>query len=147
MLIVYFDVWIKQLHTIMALNLNEPLYKWVYDLLEGTGHYWLSIKIIVNVKTHLVTSNEDLLKILNIVRNGFFWKRRVLERGNSHSKLKRLQACKSTQIICAPMFCFSFHYSLVTLMTNWVLISTNFVFHAQYVGIHLVRILVFDNYF
>ena len=41
--------------------------------------------------------------------------------------------------------CFFFHYSLATSMTNWVKIFTDLLFYA-YVGIHQVRILVFDNY-
>ena len=50
----------------------------------------------------------------------------------------------------APKFvqqgCFFFHYSLETLITNCVKIFTGLLFYACYIGIHQVRILVFDNY-
>ena len=36
---------------------------------EGTGHYWLLLKIIGSIKTYLVTSNGELLIVKN-VRNG-----------------------------------------------------------------------------
>ena len=57
------------------------------------------------------------------------------------SLIRRLKARKFVQ----KKWFFLFHYSRTTWMTNWVQIFTDLLFYA-YVGIHKVRVLVFDNY-
>ena len=57
--------------------------------LKGTGHYWLLLKILVSIKTYLVTSNGELLIVWNIVRNGYLWMNLVFEKEViSHSNIR-----------------------------------------------------------
>ena len=101
------------------------------------------------LKTFLVTSNRAVDGI-KFVRNGYLWSNVVLEKEViSHSSIKWLQAWSLLLGMWKHTTCvtsvFLFQYSLATLTTNWVKILTDLIFYA-YVGIHQVRILVFDNY-
>ena len=49
-------------------------------LFKGSGHYWLVLKIIVSIKTFLLTINRGLLIVKNIVRNGSLWSKVVFEK-------------------------------------------------------------------
>ena len=109
--------------------------------------YWL--KIIVSIKTYLVTTNEELL-ILWILQNiveSFSGIVSFEKDVTFHSIIKRLQAwslftrhLKAHKLV--QQGCFFFHYSLATSMTNWALIFTGVLFYA-YVDIHQVRIQVY----
>ena len=99
-------------------------------------------------------NNGELLIVLSIVRNDSIWSNMVFEKELiSYSNNKWLLAWslllhffkQLKAHIFAQQGCFFFHYSLATSMTNWVKMSTDLLFYALYVEVH-VRILVFDNY-
>ena len=84
------------------------------------------------------------------MRNGSLWSEVFEKEVISHSNIQRLQAWSLLLVIWKhTILCnrsvFYFHNSLATPMTNWVQIFTDFLFY-EFVGIHQVRILVFDNY-
>ena len=47
---------------------------------KGSGHYWSLLKIIICIKTYLVTSNGEMLVVYNNLRNGTLWSNAVLEK-------------------------------------------------------------------
>ena len=83
--------------------------------IKGTGHYWYLLKIIVSIKTYLVTSNGGWLIVCNTVRNGSLWNNVVFEKEViCHSNIKRLlawnplQASKRSPLCSKGMFSFIF---------------------------------------
>ena len=83
------------------------------------GNYWY-LKIIVSIKTSLVTSSGELLTAYTLCET---W--------------------RSTQNNATRLF-FFLHYCLTNSMTIFAQLFTCLLFDA-YVGIHQVRILVFDT--
>ena len=68
---------------------------------------------------------------------------KILELNSKPQLRSRIHASESTQLV--RQGCFFFHFSLPTLTTNWAQIFTGLLFY-EYVEIHQVRRLVFDNY-
>ena len=103
---------------------------------HGTGHYWWLLKITVYINTFWKRAMESC----NVV----FKKEVIYHSSYKILQLKtlniRLKAHKVMQ-----QGCFFFRYYLATSTTNLAQIFTGLLFYA-FVGIHQVRLLVFDTY-
>ena len=120
---------------------------------QGSGHYWWLLKIIIITKPFLIMSNGERLIVWNIVRNGSFWSNVVFEKGVIFRKFYfetsdlEFEVSKSSIRKCTTL-CdkgdFFFHYYLAVSTTVRAQIFTGLLFYA-YVEIHQVRRLVFDK--
>ena len=98
----------------------------------------------------MVTSNGELLVVLNIVRNGSLWIDEACEKEViSYSNYKRLQArsllsiWKHTNLSNNGVFSFT-----ILLQLRWPTVESKFpkICYLMQTGSHQVKILVFDNY-
>ena len=77
---------------------------------------------------------KNIVKLAPSVSNVVFEKEVIFHSNNTLKAHKFVQQRR-----------FLFHYSRTFSTTDWVQIFTDLLFYA-YVGIHKVRVLVFDNY-
>ena len=96
----------------------------------------------------MVTSRGELLIAYKIVRKGSLWSNILV---TSHSNIKILQAwrlfrhLKAHKLLCNR----SVYFFIILLQLQWPIeskFSQTFYIFYEYVGIHQVRRLVFDNY-
>ena len=90
---------------------------------KGNGHYWLFYKAILSITIYFVTSIKHCEKRPSLKLRSFW------ERGNFSHKYSKTSGLKTFMHLnlCNKNVYFV-HYSLATLMTNWVQIFTGLVF-------------------